>query len=191
MTGVVKDKSDLRDIEKFYSTYFQKVAWVEKLRSYDYTNFLRSYLIPPALINVAKNEISVFHALVLLLAKRSLKDKKKVVVFNPEHRDMVFRLIYLAWRYLKFLRNKKAVFEELKKKRVVVSWRDFANLVQSSLIYWEKDMEEFEDIEELLFRVLRLYKVSLKEDESVEGIKIEVFIKKGDYKHEKKGVPPL
>ena len=187
---VVNKKLTLEEIEKFYKTCCQKVSWVERLRSYDYSYFLRSYLIPPAFIWVADNQISLLHGMVLLLAKKSLRDKQKVIIFPSQKKDFVLKLLYLAFQYLWFLRDKKKYFEWLKKERIVVSWRDFANLVQSSLVDWERDKERFQGVMEVLPFLLKLYKVGLKEDESVEGIKIKVFVERGDHEREKKETPP-
>ena len=178
----------LEEIEKFYKTYFQKIPWIEKLRSYDYSYFLRSYLIPPALLWVAENKISLLHAMVLLLAKRSLKNKKKVIIFSPKNRDFVLKVLYLALKYVWFLRKKRQFFEWLKRERIVVSWRDFANILQTTLVYWEKDKDAFETFLEVLPHLLEIYKIELKEDENAKNITVQVIKNEegGKKKHGKK-----
>ena len=166
-------------IEKFTELYCKKVKWIEKLNKQDYSNFLRSYLIPYSMMKVSSNEIGLLYALVLLLKKRSLKDKEKEIVFNPEKKEFVLKLLFLVSKYLEILRFKRGIFEDLKSRNVVSNWKDFSYIVFSTLMNLEQDEDEFEEFLEFLPIFLKVNKLSLSEDDKVEGVIIKVKDVKG------------
>jgi len=166
-------------IEKFTELYCKKVKWIEKLNKQDYSNFLRVYLIPYSMLKVSSNEISLLHSLVLLLLKRSLKNKEKEIVFNPEKKEFVLKLLFLVSEYIQILRFKKRIFEDLKRKNVVSHWKDFAYVVFTILMNLEQDEDEFEEFLEFLPIFLKVNKLSLSEDDKVEGVIIKVKDVKG------------
>jgi len=166
-------------IEKFTELYCKKVKWIEKLNKQDYSNFLRVYLIPYSMLKVSSNEISLLHSLVLLLLKRSLKNKEKEIVFNPEKKEFVLKLLFLVSKYLEILRFKRGIFEDLKSRNVVSNWKDFSYIVFSTLMNLEQDEDEFEEFLEFLPIFLKVNKLSLSEDDKVEGVIIKVKDVKG------------
>lgn len=167
----------INKIEKFYELYCRPMKWVEKLKNHDYTNFLKVYLVPSSLMRVSTNEISMLHGLVLLLRKRSLRNKKKTIVFHPSNEDFVLKLLFLVSWYIRLLKDKNKIFEDLKNKKVVSSLKDFSYLVFSSLVDLEDDEEEFKRfLDDLLPFFLKINKLTLKRDDKADPNSIKILL---------------
>jgi len=167
----------INKIEKFCELYCKPIKWVEELKNHDYTNFLTVYLIPSSLMRVSTNEISMLHGLVLLLRKRSLRNKKKTIVFHPSNEDFVLKLLFLVNWYIGFLKDKRKIFEDLKRKKVVSSLKDFSYLVFSSLVDLEDDEEEFQRfLDHLLPFFLKINKLTLKRDDKADSNSIKILL---------------
>jgi len=164
--------------EVFDNLYCQRVKWIERLTRQDYTNFQRIYLIPGTMLSLAKNEISILHGLVLLARKRSLKDKQKEIHYHPKCKERLLKTLFLVHRYLGILRFKNKIFEELKKKKVVIAWREFMYLVFYTLVQLSQELDESQEFEDFKGKFLPFFldmcKMKLVEDSSCDGICVKV-----------------
>ncbi|RKX42112.1 MAG: hypothetical protein DRP27_09865 [Thermotogae bacterium] len=116
--------------------------------------------------------------MVLLARKRSLKDKQKEIHYHPKCKERLLKTLFLVHRYLGILRFKNKIFEELKKKKVVIAWREFMYLVFYTLVQLSQELDESQEFEDFKGKFLPFFldmcKMKLVEDSSCDGICVKV-----------------
>jgi len=154
-----------KDFIDFNEKYCVKVTWIEKLYRQDYSNFLRTYLIPCPLMKVSTNQISFLHSIVLCALKRSLKNKEIKVHYNPNDKKLILKTLFLADKHIQISKNKSKIFKELKQQQLISNWHNFAYVALGVLVLLDKQVK---DVSEDIFKKFHeKYKITFIEDEKV------------------------
>ncbi len=181
-------KAVLNNVEEqvqiFTSKMCQMVEWIEDLKSYHYSNFARSYLMPRRMMNVPRNTVAFVYAFAAMVLGRKLKKSVKEMRYNA-NQDFIDDFLFIVSLLDGAIRNKKEIFKSLQNNGAISTQQDFNMLVFAYLVNTYASLKAGEDDTNERFKIFKSmlpfyledWKLEIKEGLSLPRNTIQITLK--------------
>jgi len=159
-----------------FKTYYMRIKWIKSLKPGDYAYLQESYLVPGCLMSIARNEISLLHALAILARKRIYRGRIKEIHFPYQMKSIIVELAWLTQQFDKILDIKTKLYRDLKAIGFIRTLRDFLYLVNFLMLpsIFEEGKKAGVDFSRARYEFERQYRFCFIPDSSLDSIQIMI-----------------